>query len=65
MWQQGPNLEDVLLAPETVTVREDERIVVWETLKERSVEFYLDGAYCEVIEVSSFYFEKKYLNEFS
>ena len=64
MWQQGPHLEDVLLAPEAVTVGEDGRVIVWETLKKRFVEFHPDAGYCDVIEVSSIYFEQKCLNEF-
>ena len=65
MWQQGPDVEDVLLAPEAVRVGEDGRVIVTETLKKRFIEFHPDAGYCEVIEVSSIYFEQKYLNEVS
>ena len=53
LWQKGPVLEGIVFAPEGVTVSEDGRVIVPESLNKRVVTFHPDTDGYDVVSVSN------------
>ena len=53
LWQKGRVLEGIVFGPEGVTVSEDGRVTVPESLNKRVVTFYPDNDGYDVVTVSS------------
>ena len=53
LWQNGPILEGIVFGPEGVTVSEDGRVIVPESLNKRVVTFYPDADGYDVVSVSN------------
>ena len=53
LWQKGPVLEGIVFGPGGVTVSEDGRVIVPESLNKRVVTFYPDTDGCDVVNVSN------------